>query len=196
ACPQMVFQQASEAARLRDRETAGFSAGTTRDVGDRFSAGQPKTGCGNSAVERPEVAGADPPKCQILIRCDANRAVAVRARKFREDAHLSAGEIAERHRHDGNRKTEVLLGLHVRRPPRGVLVAGNLDDRRHNRYDPGPSDWIRTDTRRDLTHLGSSFLAPVGAGFRSVWLDVARGRFPSETATTQLAVVLLTGAGP
>ena len=106
---QVLFEQPAEAARLRDRQAAGFRAGAARDVGDGARLGEPEPRGGQAPIQLPDVAGVHPPEQQILIGRHADRAVAVGARQLAEHAHLLARQIAERHARHRHHEPELLL---------------------------------------------------------------------------------------
>src|SRR5439155_19862929 len=59
---QVILEQPSQTARLRDRQPARLRAGAARDVGDRFGAAQSETGGRQPAIQGTEVGRRDPPE--------------------------------------------------------------------------------------------------------------------------------------
>ncbi len=129
--------------RLRHGKAARLGSGTAGHVGDGTRVSQPESGGGQTPIQGPQIARADPAQHQILLGRDPNRAVTVRARQIADHAHLRAREIPEGNRHGDDHEPEVLLRPHIGLAPVRVLVAADLKQRYHGRHDAGTLDRLR-----------------------------------------------------
>src|SRR5207244_11445786 len=131
-----------------------------------------------------------------LFRRHANRTVALCARQLAEDAHLRAGEIAERDRRGGDDVSELLLRAHVRRAPPRVRFVTRLKQRHDRRHDARALHLLRADTRRNVTLRWRRVLDPAGLRLAGRWIDLEGRHLSPQPAGRELAIVLLAKARP
>ena len=91
-------------------------------------------------VKRVDMTEGYPTKHQVLVGRDADRAIAEGERQIREDAHLLAREVAERHGRGHDRESVLLLRAHVRAEPAQSGVRADRQARSHVGDDAGSDD--------------------------------------------------------
>src|SRR5688572_14196666 len=86
---QRVGQLTTKATRLRDRELARFGSRAAGHVRNRRCPWAPEPGGGKTRIELGHARLRHPPQKHVLVRREANRAVAKRARQRRQNTQLS-----------------------------------------------------------------------------------------------------------